>query len=154
MPALIYFAANISGTLSLQRGEPHTKYHNTLMYIDTGSSSTSITDIDAKELGVDINGLDMELTGGVGGFVHLPYISNLTFLLQGENSDYCIFTLKTVFIIKSKAKEKKVTGKGKHKETSFTGDFFPLLGIDAFNELKGELYLSPSKGEGQIRYNP
>lgn len=152
VPALIFLDSSISGTIQVTRDET-VKFVtcNTLMYIDTGSTLTSITDIEARSLGVDIKTVERELTGGIGGFAWVPCIEKVSFVLQGNNSPVK-FTLDRVGINHSKMKQEKTKGKGKSHIVTDTGEFVPLLGIDALKAMKAELVINPIKETGEIRY--
>lgn len=150
VPALIYLGGNKGKVLEVNRGNPNVTYHNTLMYIDTGSTVTSITDTDARAMGLDLKSLELELTGGVGGFSWVPYVENVNFLLQGNNNSFGLFTLDRVGVTASKPKERKTVGKGNSRTSVRSGEFFPLLGMDALEKMSGELRLNPAKLTGEI----
>ena len=46
----------------------------TLMYIDTGSGISSITDREALQLGVEISSLPKKPIGGIGGLSDMPIV--------------------------------------------------------------------------------
>lgn len=152
VPALFFISDPSPGMIQVKRGRTDSIFHHTLLYIDTGSNRTTLTDLETEALGINLRNLPTELTGGVGAMSHQPYIDQVTFVLQGKDSQFCQFTLKKVSVVSSKPKTEKIKGKGKKQIITNTGEFFPLLGVDAFIEIGAELFLNPSRETGQIRY--
>ena len=151
VPALIYLDRSKSGVLEVRKDKSAKFISCTaLMYIDTGSTLTSITDIEARTLQVDMSSLERELTGGIGGFSWVPCVENVNFVLQGDNSTARLFTLDRVGINHSKMTQKKVKGKGNRRLVTDNGEFVPLLGIDALKKMNAELVLNPTKETGEL----
>ena len=69
-----------------QVGAPH--LINEIMYIDTGSSLTSVTERIAEELGIDLNRLTSDEVGGIWGFTTIRITNDIVIIVNASDSQY------------------------------------------------------------------
>lgn len=115
------------------------------MYVDTGSSASSITEDVAVRLGLHIEGLPKERIGGLGGFPRCPVASDIDFALAGK-----IISLDKVVILEP-FREKVRTGKGVFKrEGMMEHPPINLIGLDALAKLKARLVIDSAARRGWL----
>ena len=122
-----------------------------LMYLDTGSSLTSIVDIDAAELEIDVPSLPREDVGGIGGVTSLPVTSNVTVTVLDSQNDPINLKMEKVAIFSATVKRKIKRNNGLYTQKGIVeGKMFDLFGLDVLEQLKGELIINMEKKKGRI----
>ncbi len=123
----------------------------TNMYIDTGSSLTSIIDIDASRLGIDSSSLPKENIGGVGGITNIPVTNEIAItLLDLQNSPINV-KLEKVAIFPSVVKRKIDKGGGLYRQKgTVEGRMVNILGLDSLESLRGKLIINMKGKDGKI----
>ena len=140
--------------LKLSYGMPGSKENslhlNTVIYVDTGSSISSITDNEASKLGLDINKLPTEKTLGIGGLTATRYAKDLTFIALSTNSPLQA-KLAKVAVLPSKVVVKREKNRGEYRETqNYEGNMLCLCGLDLLQYWHGKLVLDLDKMTGVI----
>lgn len=126
---------------------------NTLMYVDSGSTITSITTKEAESLGIDVRSLPTEPVGGVGGLSQMGVLYNVTLGVFDSTRSPVAVQLKKLGVNPSRVRRVKQRTDGIYKKTRETfSEMICLLGLDFIGELHGELVLRPDKGTGEIKF--
>ena len=145
VPVILSRVKHLSGI----KNQPISKQK--LMYLDTGSSRTSIVDIDAIELEIDVESLPREDVGGIGGVTPLPVSNDVTVTVLDSQNNPINLKMEKVAIFPSTVKRKIRRNNGVFKERGYVqGKMFDLLGLDALEQLKGELIINMEKKKGRI----
>lgn len=58
---------------------------NAIMYVDTGSNLTSITELEAEKLNLNMSALKHIKVGGIGGFIDTPMTSEVKIYLSSSS---------------------------------------------------------------------
>ena len=131
----------------------NTKNTQTVMYLDTGSNLTSITEEELDKLEIAVDSLPKVEVSGIGGFTQMPRLKNVNLLLLDKNTIPVQLKLDEIGVTPAnivKVREKK---KGVYKRTSTTvRSMLSLLGIDAVIKLKGVIELDMVNLKGKINF--
>lgn len=123
------------------------------MFLDTGSTLTSITERVAGDMGVDIYSLPKENVAGYGSIRSTPYISNVDVAVLGDGGDLKIVTLKKIGINSDVIAKEKIRGKGLGKrKVEVSAEMVNLAGLDLMAELKGKVFLDVTNSNGYIEW--
>lgn len=150
-PALLMYN---SGTGVGIPGEYKDNYSktNTVMYVDTGSTLTSITETEAISLGIVISSLPLADVGGIGGTAKHPMARNIIFVILSDKGTLQA-TLSDVAVLPTAVRRKVEKKNGVFKERGYVeGKMFALCGLDLLEKLGGKLYLDPISKSGHIEY--
>ena len=102
---------------------------NTVMYVDTGSTLTSITVTEAIGLGIEINSLPLEDVGGIGGTAKHPMAQNIIFTILSDKGPRQA-TLSNVAVLPAAVRRKVEKKNGVYKERGYVeGKMFALCGL-------------------------
>ncbi len=125
---------------------------NTVLYIDTGSSVTSITETEALALGIDIGTLPTESIAGIGGIIKHSMAKNITFVAL-SNGKPLQATLDKIAVLPLEVKKKVEKRRGVYVERGFASSkMFSLCGLDLLEKWKGKVYLDPIARNGHIEF--
>lgn len=128
-----------------------TLHKQKLMYVDTGSSRTSIVDSDAVELEINVGNLPKEDVSGIGGITQLPVSNEITITLLDSQRLPVSIQLEKVTIFSSLVKRKIERNKGVYKERGYTqGKMVNIFGLDSLELLKSELIINMKEKKGRV----
>lgn len=132
-----------------------TSYCDVKMYLDTGSSLTSINEKVATDLGINLHGLDTQSIGGIGAIKNTPIFRNVSlyFLLEGGTPHGV--TLEKIAIHPDKISDvKHKNDKNLKRKVTTSFEMVSLFGIDALEKIGGELVINAKNKSGYIDLNP
>ena len=149
----MYPAPSKPGYVEAVSGPNKHPYCNVLMYVDTGSNVSSITQVEAEKMSFSIESLPKENTAGIGGFASLSYVNNLQFVLRDSLGSPVAVRLQKVLITPVKVKKVKTKHKaGYDSVEEISSDMICLLGLDVVKSIGGKLILDPSNETGEIKF--
>jgi hypothetical protein len=135
-------------------GEPP-KYQGcqTIMYVDTGSSLTSITDREAAELLIDVPSLSKEDVAGIGGITKIPIAREIIlYFLLADGNPYGL-SLDKVAVQPEEISRVREKNRGIYKQTrSIGGKAVCLLGLDAIEKMNGVLSIDMRSKSGSVKF--
>lgn len=119
---------------------------NLTLYLDTGSSMTSIGQTDAERLGISLTRPTREDAFGIGGLSSMPVIKDFKFWILDESSGPVQIRLSRVAIVED-AEEAAVQSKGGfRKKVRRRGTGIGLFGMDSLDFLKATLTMRVHEG--------
>ena len=126
---------------------------NVKMFLDTGSSLTSITETVAKDLRLEPDKLEREDIGGIGGMSSIPIAKNLELFILGEGSEPKIVKLKKIGINRDEIRRERRHGRGVDRRISVsTAGMVNLVGLDFIEQLKGKIVIDTVSSSGHIEW--
>lgn len=132
--------------------KPNYSKTNTLLYVDTGSTLTSITETEAFRLDIKISSLPLMDVGGIGGTAKHPMAQNIIFVILSDKGPRQA-TLSNVAVLPTAVRRKVEKKNGVFKERGYVeGKMFALCGLDLLEKLGGKLYLDPISRSGRIEF--
>ncbi len=150
---LFSFPIMIMRSSSEPTGFQNQQHVKTEIYVDTGSSITSITDSEASLLGLDINRLPTEKTAGISGMTSTHYASDLT-LIALSSGNPVPAKLSKIAVLPSNLVNKREKTRGEFKETrTYESIMVCLCGLDLLEYWRGKLILDLEKKTGVIEIN-
>ena len=142
---------HLSRNISKMRERPESYNCDVMMYVDTGSGISSITDKEAYELGYDISSLEKMRVVGIGGFTETPIAHGITvFFFLTDGSPYGL-NLEKIMVSPEQVNKVREKTRGDYRQTHTINAEMPkLLGLDAIEKLGGELRLNLRDKTGEI----
>ena len=129
----------------------NTKSTNTIMYLDTGSNLTSITDDEIERMGINKETLTKKTVAGTGGFTEIHILQNVSLLFLDSQGNPLVLDLDEIGINSRELKKVRTKKNGVFKQTNTTVTaMFSLLGIDSVIKYRGKIELDMNKLEGRI----
>ena len=123
---------------------------NAVMYLDTGSNLTSITEDEVEKLHLDSESFKTQRVGGIGGMVNTSTTDAVSVAVQGDSNTLYI-NLDQIAIHSSTIKRKLNKGRGFYAERGEeTIKMICLLGLDALEKLDGKLEIDMKNKTGRI----
>lgn len=120
-----------------------------IMYLDTGSNLTSITDLEAMKLKLDMNGLKFQKVGGIGGFVNTLKTHEVKVYVQ-SSSNTIFVKLDRIAVHPSEIRG-KISKKGIYKAKGVeSAEMINLFGLDTLEKLNGKLEINMRDKSGNI----
>ena len=123
---------------------------NAIMYVDTGSNLTSITEIEVDKLNLNREAFKTQRVGGIGGFMETPTTNEVTITIMSGNSMINVNLDKIATHpsqLKRKIQKKQgiIVQRGEEKL-----EMVCLFGLDALEKLGGKLELDVRNKSGKI----
>jgi hypothetical protein len=133
------------------KAPPHV---NAIMYIDTGSNLTSVTDNEAKRLEISNDNLTSEDVGGVGGMSKIPISNQISIFVMDKNNSTLEIKLERIGVNPEKMIKKVEKNRGTYKERgTSTAQMICLFGLDAIEKIRGKLEIDMVSKTGEIQCN-
>lgn len=127
---------------------------NEVMYIDTGSSLSSITQGIADKLSIDVNSLTLSEVGGIGGITMIPVTDDIIIIVGSNDSQFKEIKLDKIAVNPDNLTKKIKKGKGAFKQRGESSTpMFALCGLDALAQMGGKLILDIRNKEGRIEFS-
>jgi hypothetical protein len=123
---------------------------NALMYVDTGSNLTSITEIEVDKLNLNRGAFKNQRVGGIGGFMETPTTNEVTITIMSGDSMIDI-NLDKIAAHPSQLKRKIQKKQGVYVQKGEEKlEMICLFGLDALEKLGGKLELDVRNKSGKI----
>ncbi len=124
---------------------------NAIMYLDTGSNLTSITENEVDKLNLDRSSFKTQRVGGIGGFINILTTNEVGITIMGNESSMFDVKLDIIGIHENQIKKKvlKKSGDYVQRENEII-EMICLFGLDALEKLGGKLEIDMKNKSGKI----
>ncbi|MCI2413233.1 MAG: hypothetical protein MPI47_07930 [Cuniculiplasma sp.] len=126
-------------------------WYYTIMYLDTGSNLTSITENEVDKLNLDRSTFQTQKVGGIGGFVELLTTKEVGIKLMSNGNSMLDVKLDIIGVHENQIKKKirKKTGAYVQRGNEVM-EMICLFGLDALEKLGGKLEIDMKNKSGKI----
>ena len=123
---------------------------NVVMYLDTGSNLTSITEKEVKRLNLDERLFKDQRVGGIGGFVDTPTTDEVGIYVMSDKGALPVM-LERIAVHPSEIRKKIRKNSGMFvQKGEQTVEMISLFGLDALEKLGGVLEIDMKNKTGKV----
>ncbi|MCL5732098.1 MAG: hypothetical protein M1285_01745 [Candidatus Thermoplasmatota archaeon] len=150
IPVLLMKKPNHRGVPTVDK-LPTNGWCNTIMYLDTGSNLTSITENEVEKLNLDKSAFKNQRVGGIGGFIDTPITEEVDINVSSNDGKFLLVKLDKIAVHPTEIRKKVKKNYGGYVQRgNQTIEMICLFGLDALEKLGGVLEIDMRNKTGKI----